>query len=240
MKKIILITIFLATLMACETQKSVELPKADHTEITTMENYSPVYFFYNTAEKDSLELNRKNLISSTNWVFHIDKKFSLKQMIPTLKMLQQKKIDAVHKDSFTKNYLTIHNTSIENLGFIDFQDTEYVFDSDFSKFYIDSHPEKFEHFFPISVNFKSKDSITIDGTPTTLKEMNSFIKEFADFSTTQENTALVFLNFESHLSYQDYITFLTHVQTVASKNINISPKQFIYTESKLPDCGCTL
>ncbi len=49
-------------------------------------------FFDLKNEKDTLvEVNKKNSISSTNWVFNIDKRLPLKLVIPEVMKLQEKK-----------------------------------------------------------------------------------------------------------------------------------------------------
>lgn len=226
--------------LGCSKPKEVNLPEVSHANTTTMEDYSAVYFFYDTEQQDSLNLNRNNLISTTNWVFHIDKQFALKQIIPNIKKLQQKKADAkMHKKEGVKNYFSVNNTEIANLSFIDFTSTDYQFDDQFSKFYIDEHPAEYEGKFPITINFNKDNAITLNGTATEKDELVAFIKEFAEFSANGSET-LIYLNFDENLSFQDYITDLLLVQQAKTEHITIASQQYVYNEAKLPQCGCTL
>ncbi|GLB50579.1 hypothetical protein [Neptunitalea lumnitzerae] len=239
MKKLILL-ISAICLFSCGKQKTIELPETLSSDTTEMEDYSPAYLFYNTENKDSIELNRKNLIITTNWVLHIDKRLKLYQAIPTIKILQAKKADAkMHKNEDAKNYLTVNDKTIENLGFIDFTETEFVYDTAFSKFYIDDNPEKFTETFPLTVNFKQNNGVTLNQTETTKEELVDFIKEFSAASA-MGRAPLIYLNFDKHVTYQDYITDLQLVKKAIGDSIKLSPIQFIYDETKLPDCGCTL
>ena len=65
MKKITLL--FILVLVFSCNKKIVELPEISHSDITEIEDVSAAYLFYNEAQPDSVALNRKNLISTTNW-----------------------------------------------------------------------------------------------------------------------------------------------------------------------------
>ena len=72
MKKIILGGLIFF-LFSCKN-KEVQLPKADKTIVANVLDNSTVYLFFETKGKDTLvDVNRKNSISSTNWLFVIDK-----------------------------------------------------------------------------------------------------------------------------------------------------------------------
>ena len=87
---------------------------------------SPAYIFYDETEPDSTLLNRKNLISTTNWLVNVDKRLTLKQAIPKIILMQEKKRNAkMHKNENAKNYFTCNDTSIGSLGFIEFTDVVF-------------------------------------------------------------------------------------------------------------------
>jgi len=67
--------ILLFVLFSCGEKETILLPKSDSTVVKEVRDYSPIYLFFKTKGKDTLvEVNRKNAISSTNWIFHIDKR----------------------------------------------------------------------------------------------------------------------------------------------------------------------
>ncbi len=53
---------------SCGKDKSVLLPEIENANITEILDVSPAYLFYDETQPDSLELNRKNLIGTTNWL----------------------------------------------------------------------------------------------------------------------------------------------------------------------------
>ena len=76
MKYFSLIVLFI--LVSCGNKEDILLPKSNTTVVKNVEDHSPIYIFYRTKEKDTLaEVNRKNSIISTNWIFNIDKRLPL-------------------------------------------------------------------------------------------------------------------------------------------------------------------
>ncbi|MDA9343831.1 hypothetical protein N8258_03095, partial [Algibacter sp.] len=124
---ILLITMFFV--FSCGNKKVLHLPEISHSEISEINDVSHAYLFYDETQKDSVELNRKNLISTTNWLINVDKRLTLKQAIPHLKFLQEKKKNSSHKNKEAKNYFSCNDTSRQNLGFIEFTDVVYFNDT---------------------------------------------------------------------------------------------------------------
>ncbi|WAC01778.1 hypothetical protein N7U66_18105 [Lacinutrix neustonica] len=79
-------------LFSCGNEKAVQLPEIQNAKITTVQDISPAYIFYDETKPDSVELNRKNLIISTNWLFNVDKRLTLRQAVPSIKKLQKKSV----------------------------------------------------------------------------------------------------------------------------------------------------
>lgn len=118
---------FLLTLMcSCGKDKIIQLPKIEQSNITEITDVSAAYLFYDETMPDSVKLNRKNLISTTNWLVNVDKRLTLEQALPKIIFIQNKKRNSeIHKNENAKNFYTCNDISIKNLGFIDFTDTHY-------------------------------------------------------------------------------------------------------------------
>ncbi|WP_333601073.1 hypothetical protein [Flavobacterium sp.] len=115
-------------LFSCQ-DKEVLLPMAGETIVADVQDHSPIYFFYKTEEKDTLiEVNRKNSISSTNWLFNIDKRLPLRLVIPEIKKLQNKKDGSVHKSETSENYFTYTDTTKKSMAFLPFTKVRYKFE----------------------------------------------------------------------------------------------------------------
>lgn len=209
-----LITLFL---WSCNNEKVIQLPEVQHAKITEILDVSPAYIFYNETQPDSIELNRKNLIISTNWLFNVDKRLTLEQAIPKIKFLQDKKRNAkMHKNEAAKNYYTCNDTSIKNLGFIDFTEVNYVEE-------INSENNNI-----IAIN--SLNDITVQHQDLKLSEVNIdnlIIQLENNFSNSEENIVLI-LHLNKKLKFQDYITVKNRLQNLNFETIVIDKNEYIF------------
>tara|TARA_B100000446_G_C10532338_1_gene334176 strand:+ start:891 stop:1547 length:657 start_codon:yes stop_codon:yes gene_type:complete len=217
LKKIGFIGFITLFLWSCRNEKVIQLPEVQHAKITEILDVSPAYIFYNETQPDSVELNRKNLIISTNWLFNVDKRLTLEQAIPKIKFLQDKKRNAkMHKNEAAKNYYTCNDTSIKNLGFIDFTDVNYVEEINSENNYI------------ITIN--SLNDIAILHNDVKLSEVdidNLIIQLKRNFNKNEENTVLT-LHLNKQLKFQDYITVKNRLQNLNFETIVIDNNEYIF------------
>jgi hypothetical protein len=77
--------------------------------------------------KDTIaDVNRKNSISSTNWIFNIDKRLPLRLVVPELMKLQAKKEGSMHKNEASENYFSYANDVKKTMAFLPFTKVKYV------------------------------------------------------------------------------------------------------------------
>jgi hypothetical protein len=134
MKGIVLLVLLF--LSSCQN-KEVVLPQANETVVADMKDYSPIYFFFKTEEKDTLiEVNRNKSISSTNWFFNIDKRLPLRKVILEIKRLQAKKTSSINKSVTSENYFTYTDTVKKTMAFFPFTKVKYKLEKpDFNVIY---------------------------------------------------------------------------------------------------------
>ena len=227
---------FILLLCSCSNEKIIQLPEISNSEIIEVLDVSAAYIFYNETLADSVELNRKNLISTTNWLVNVDKRLTLDQAIPKIIFLQDKKRNAeIHKNEAAKNYFTCHDTSINNLGFIEFTNVEYEF----------IKLQKVEHNFhqtvskriilldnpnnPISmftITFNSDYTIYLNNETFSVDDFSNKINQLV--KNPQYKKIELKLNFSHELSFQDYITFKSLILELELDNITIDNNEFIY------------
>ena len=135
MKGIVLL-VLLFLLSSCQN-KEVVLPQANETVVADVKDYSPIYFFFKTEEKDTLiEVNRSKSISSTNWFFNIDKRLPLRKVILEVKKLQAKKTSSMDKSTTSENYFTYTDTVKKTMAFFPFTKVKYKLEKpDFNVIY---------------------------------------------------------------------------------------------------------
>ncbi|TXE07517.1 hypothetical protein ES711_12190 [Gelidibacter salicanalis] len=213
---------------SCGNDKSVLLPEITHAKITEVTDISPAYLFYDATKPDSIELNRGNLITTTNWLVNVDKRLTLKQAIPKIITLQDKKRNAeVHKNDNARNYYTCNDTSIKNLGFLEFTDVIYKLNSiapnvspDYDN--LSTHKIILDFKNPSDIKLVTilKDSILKKSTLQTLK---------ADVeSLPKVGTYEMILNMSEKLTFQDYISFKSILSKIEPSVMTLNVNEFIY------------
>lgn len=132
----IVVLVFLFLLSSCQN-KEVVLPQANETVLADVKDYSPIYFFFKTEEKDTLiEVSRGKSISSPNWFFNIDKRLPLRKVILEIKKLQAKKTSSMHKSATSENYFTYTDTVKKTMAFFPFTKVKYKLEKpDFNVIY---------------------------------------------------------------------------------------------------------
>lgn len=227
------------SLFSCK-QEDVQLAKADVSVLTDIQDHSPIYLFFREKEKDTVaEINRNNTIGTTNWIFNIDKRLPLHAIIPDLIKLQDKKKNGMHKKEGTINVFSYADSLHQNLAFLPFTDVQYFYDSEFSKFFIKKKAELYMPYNNFTINFRKDNTITIDGHEIDREELAPYIQDFSDFMSEGKNTIL-HLNFDKHLTFNQYLQNKLMLWKITSERIQISSYEFIYDETKLPECGCEL
>lgn len=217
MKKLIYFLV-ITLILSCNNKRVLQLPEIENAEITEVLDVSPVYIFYDETQPDSTLFNRKNLIGTTNWLVNVDKRLTLKQAIPHIQYLQNKrKKESMHKNENAKNYFTCNDTSIKNLGFLEFTDVNY-------------YPDSSEI---------SQDNKTCIMTVNSLKEITFSSSADLNIGFSKESFSTVFpilksefgesikliMTFNKSLSFQDYITIKSNLATFQN---SISNNEFIY------------
>ncbi len=121
-------------IQSCNNERVIQLPEIENAKITEVLDVSPAYIFYDETQPDSTLFNRKNLIGTTNWLVNVDKRLTLRQAIPHIQYLQDRRKKAsMHKNEAAKNYFTCNDTSINNLGFVEFTNVNYSDSSEISQ-----------------------------------------------------------------------------------------------------------
>ena len=229
MKRLLIILPVILILISCN-KNTVLLPETSTKEITEILDVSPIYIFYDETKPDSIDFNRKNMISTTNWLVNIDKRLTLKQILPHLQYFQEKRSkEGMHKNENAKNYFTCFNPEIQNLAFIEFTDVKFIADTLFlfTQPKLAINPEGIPKIFEgmKTVNFIKDLSFYFDKKHYAFKSLSSFID---NLSKTHPSSKSIALKFHESLSFQDYIEIKTQIFTMKSASIIISNIEFIY------------
>ena len=212
----ILLFFLLVVIISCSSEKTIELPEIKQATITEVIDVSAAYLFYDETKPDSIELNRKNLISTTNWLVNVDKRLTLNQAVPKIQFIQEKKRNSSHKNEAAKNYFTCHDLSQNNLGFIEFTDVHYN---------LDEKPNA-----EIEIIIEALDKITIKKN----NDVDIFFK--TNFKTLEKDLASIYphetisvtLSFKKSMTFQQYITIKSKLEELDNSKILVDTNEFIY------------
>ena len=212
-------TVIIAFLLfSCGEKKDVLLPKANVSIVKDVQDHSPIYIFFKTEGKDTIaEVNRKNSIISTNWIFNIDKRLPLKLVIPEVIKLQEKKLgDSAHKNEKAENYYSYADSIGKNLAFLPFTKVYYKMESvskNISQLY-----------------FRKNGMIEYRGRKTYDFPKNN-LEPFLDSLVINPKAEIVF-SYDKKMLYEDYIQCKILVKTIIDKKIPFvfisEEEEFIY------------
>ena len=200
--------IFLFLFFSCAEKESVQLPLSNVTIVEKVTDLTPVYVFFKIEGKDTIaDVNRKNTIISTNWVFNIDKRLPLKLVIPQVIKLQEKKRkDSDYKNELAQNYYTYMDSVKKNLAFISFEKVYYKMEKPKSSFI---------------VFFDKKNQIYVDGFSGNREELKSFLK-----SLPKDQGGIIQFGFSKDLSYGVYLQNKIFIESL---NLEAkSAEEFVY------------
>ncbi|WP_242087425.1 hypothetical protein [Aestuariivivens sediminis] len=213
-------------ILSCNNKTIIQLAEIDHSKITQIREVSAVYLFYDETQIDSVRLNRKNSISTTNWLVNVDKRLTLKQVIPHIKFLQDKKQHAGHHNPNAKNYFTCHDTSRNNLGFLEFTNTK--FEDEVSDQVFLNEAER-SHVIHIRVGSLSQIQITcfFDTLAFKWSTIENLKNDMTSLWPQDNKYTKIILSFDNKMSFQDYVTIKSVLSNIEMENVVISNTEYI-------------
>lgn len=217
----ILIPVLLITLVSCK-QRHVKLPALNISGIQdTIYNNSKIWIFYKLEGNDTIaELNNNNSVANTHWVFNIDKRLSLKKIIPNVQVLQAKKDKPSMHDNgeLMHSYYSYVDTLSNKLSLILFDSIQYVTNRKVNRDSI-LKQDQFKHLF---IDSKT-DNVFINDRLIENDKIQSFISKQLDTSSIH-----ITLSFDKNISYQNYIHVKALLQNIENDSILISNKEYLY------------
>lgn len=197
-------------LISCQNKKEIELAKANKTVIADVQEHSPIYIFLKIDKNDTTaDVNRKNAIVSTNWIFNIDKRLPLKLVIPELMKLQTKKEVSIHKNDAAENYFSYANKYEKTMAFLPFTKVKYVLGK------------------PIinELYFGKNDLIKFNSVKIKKENLQNILNNLS-----LEHQSEISISFDKNFSFNEYIKdkILLFDIKMSEKAISISNTEYIY------------
>jgi len=235
MKKLVLLVIPFI-IFSC-SKREIKIPTLTEQGIQEIQNHSQVWMFLSVKNNDTIaDVNRKNTISTTHWIYNIDKNLALKAIIPSIVKLQNKHKNSFHSEEGMHDYFSYSDTLSKKLSFLEFDTVSYITDSLLSKYYIKTKSEIYKNYNNINLTFNPNNT-WINDAKMENDEFKNTLLEFIEFSSEGKQTML-HLNFNNKLYYQDYLYYKTMLHNFNDVAILANPIEFIFNQNKVPDCGC--
>ena len=219
--KFLKLILVLGVLIAGCQNKSVKLPVLDVTGIQdTIYNNTQVWIFFERQGNDTVtKLNRNNTVSTTHWVFNIDRRLTLKQIVPHLQDLfaKREKPSLHQSEDPVYNYFSYVDTLSNRLSMVLFPNTEYITDTPFSYNSTGVTENNRE-----ALIRQSPSGIYLDSELTAADNIQKELLKLKDTSRLN-----VHLTFDKNLSYQDYMHLKAILQNVKNDSIYIDEKEYV-------------
>jgi hypothetical protein len=124
MRKLLFLGIALSVL-SCKNNE-LKLPLLAEPGVYDIQNHSQVWFFPEVKDGDTIaRINRNNTISSTHWIYNIDRNLNLNQVIPHLIDLQEKHHGSMHSQAGMMDYLSYADTLNNRISLLPIDRLEY-------------------------------------------------------------------------------------------------------------------
>jgi len=221
MKIIKLLIIALLTVVSSCDKKSVQVPVLNVSGIQdTIYDNTQIWMFLKIQEGDTIvELNRNNSISSTNWIFNIDKELSLYQVVPHLKkLIEKREKPAMHpKDEDDTNYFSYVDSDSKHLSMVQFDVINYITDRtiDKNKLVNDSLNK---HLF---IKYQKK-KLFINDSVVVIDQLNDYLKKLLI-----SNKLKLHLSFDKRLNYNHYLHLKAILQNIENDSIIIDQNEYV-------------
>lgn len=204
--------LFCLLIFSCGKKEDVLLPKSNVTIVKEVLDHSPIYIFFKVEGKDTIaDVNRKNSIISTNWIFNVDKRLPLKLVIPEVIKLQEKKRgDSAHKNENAQNYYSYADSIGKNLAFVPFTKVYYKMEK--------PKPGNFAVFFR-----KGKKQVLIGNKEIKISEILQLF-----YSIKFEKVPDLVFVFDKNMSYEEYIQYKILLHKHVTHNLDKLPVEFIF------------
>ena len=203
--------IFILALFSCEGNKDILLPKADKTIVADVQEHSPIYIFFKIEGKDTIaDVNRKNSIVSTNWIFNIDKRLPLRLVILELIKLQEKKEKSMHKNEAAENFFSYANDVKKTMAFLPFTKVKYTL----------AKPKT-----GVIVYFAKNNIVLVDGVEVKKSELANYLGNISKDNSENINFCL-----DKNCNYDTYIKneIIIWDLKLASSSLNSFLTRFVY------------
>jgi len=207
----------LILLSGCQ-KKPVQLPLIDYPGISEIQNHSSIWIFMETVNGETLpKLNKNNKILNTHWIFNIDRRLTMSQVVPLLiEMQENRNKDSMHKKEGMKNYFSYADTATQKISLIPFPQTSFITETTNDKNRVMPPCTVIVEIWGEQIKLNNE-FLPLNSLPSTL---------ISDYICNPEDELTILLTYDPQTSYQDYLSVKAFL---ALNEINTASVEYVYT-----------
>ena len=121
--------LLIGLILLCQcSDREVLLPVIAEGGIPEIQNHSSIWIFFDDSGQDSKAvLNKNNKLINTNWIFNIDRRLVMKDVILLLQDMQaDRNKDSMHKKEGMINFFSYADSKNERISLVNFPKINFV------------------------------------------------------------------------------------------------------------------
>ena len=202
-------------------KKEVQLPLIDIPGISEIQNHSSIWVFTETKNGEIIaNLNKGNKILNTHWIYNIDRRLPMKEVVPVLIAMQENKNkDSMHKKEGMKSYFSYADTKSNSISLLLFGQTNFISDTEAPNILKELRENTCTAIIELI-----DDEIKLDGKRQTLTDLKSNLKKAQQCAG--EEKLRVMLMFDEDTSYQNYLELKVYLH---ANDIHCESAEYFHT-----------
>ena len=197
-------------ILLCQcSDKEVLLPVVAEGGIPETQNHSSIWIFYDPSGQGSKAvLNKNNKLINTNWIFNIDRRLTMKDVIPLLQAMQSdRNKDSMHKKEGMINFFSYADSKNERISLVNFPVINFVPAEEIGEF--DAMPDSGSKFSETDSKyclirvFIHEDYLRVNGKTFDMEEVGKIHSSTGPCE--EEKTEVFRLIYDEELTFQSYL-----------------------------------
>jgi hypothetical protein len=226
--------LFLFLLSACSKPK-IYIPVNNNDGQTDVNDLSQVYIFFKTGKQgDTLaDMHKNQIITTTHFVVHIDRRLPVKTLIPSLEWLHKKRHKkSIHYKPGFHLFFSHLDTIRQKIRLNVFDSLEIAYPFYLSPSYIKKFPKTYGNIHPVHL-YLEPGNVRLDSVKFAFPLNKKLLKNRIYQSLYSAGKNLLFLNVNYNVSYDRYNDLYGFLVNLDSSRIRLAHKQFWYNPDDL-------
>jgi len=224
----LLMGLLAVSVLSCR-KPEIKIPVNDNPGLTNINDISQVYIFMKTTNGDTVaDMHDGQIITTTHWVVHIDRRLRLKNLVvPWQKLYKKRHKKSIHSKPGTKLYLS-HIDSVKGvMALTDFTRMQVKSPFYTSRSYVRKYPARYRQKNVLHIDIKPE-KILIDTLSFDFPRSKAAVIEYLYRISKDKKPYEVMLNADYNISYERFNDAYSFFALADSTLFRIDPYLFVY------------